>query len=62
MKKKDKSTKTEKDKYQDGHENQNIRDFNPSQFAEEDDIDKEKKHKDKYVKKDENEIDKESKK
>ncbi|HTN68163.1 MAG TPA: hypothetical protein VLZ33_01735 [Dysgonamonadaceae bacterium] len=47
MKKKDKSTKAEKDKYHNNHENQNVRDFNPAQFVEEDDIDKGKKKKNK---------------
>ncbi len=34
---------TRKEKSKQGHENQNIYDFNPSQFVEEDDIDKKKK-------------------
>ena len=35
---KDKSKNTDNDTYKPGHENQNIRDFNPSQFAEEDEV------------------------
>ena len=45
MKTKDKPNKSENDKIKQGHENQNIYDFNPSQFVEEDDIDKRKKEK-----------------
>lgn len=50
MKTKDKN-KGSGQKSKQGHENQNIRDFNPSQFVEEDDINKEKK-KDKKKKRD----------
>ena len=45
MEKKDKSASTEKDKYKEGRENQNIRDFNPSQYVEENDVEKKKKKK-----------------
>lgn len=40
MKTKDKSTNDKKDKNKKGHENQNIHDFNPSQFVEDNDVDK----------------------
>lgn len=50
MKTKDKPNKSEKDNIKQGHENQNIYDFNPSQFVEEDDIDKRKKEKKKKQK------------
>ena len=40
MEKKNKSASTEKDKYKEGRENQNIRDFNPSQYVEENDVEK----------------------
>lgn len=51
MKTKDKPNKSENDKIKQGHENQNIYDFNPSQFVEEDDIDKRKKEKEDLKKK-----------
>ena len=53
MKTKANSSKADKDKNKQGHENQNIHDFNPSQFVEENDVEKKKKkdvkkkHKDK---------------
>lgn len=43
MKIKNNSSKAEKDKKQQLLENQNIHDFNPSQFTENDDVDKKKK-------------------
>lgn len=43
MKTKDKDK--QKDEGKQGHENQNIRDFNPSQFVEDEEIDTKRKNK-----------------
>lgn len=43
MKTKDSSKKNSEDKYKPGHENQNIRDFNPSQYVEENEVEKNEK-------------------
>ena len=51
MKTKDNPNKSKKVKSKQGHENQNIYDFNPSQFVEEDDIDKRKEDKEEDIKK-----------
>jgi len=53
MKTKDNSKNREKNKYKAGHENQNIRVFNHSQFIDEDEFEKKKdKRKKKEDKKD----------
>ena len=50
MKKEDKPASNYKDKHKEGRENQNIRDFNPSQFIVEDEVVKNKDEKEKAKK------------
>ena len=56
MKKEDKHTNKESDKSKESHENQNIHDFNPSQFTTEEELEQIKKKKEKAKKADEKKV------
>ena len=50
MKKEKKPVNSDKDTHKEGRENQNIRDFNPSQFVDEDEVIEKKDNKEKVNK------------